>query len=214
MDKPFTALLLGSILTIATHVYSQDIKAGVARTAADQGNAEAQYSVGELEYKAHSFKAAASWYRAAADQGFVDAEVKLGDMYFSGYGVAQDLKAAAAWYQKAANQNNAEAQFRLGTLSIMDYSLQRDSKLATIAAEWFLKAADQGHEGAQYNLGVLYSEGKGVSQNIIQAHKWFNLAAVNGSAEAIKARNVASAKMTSQQIAEAQKLAREWKPRK
>ncbi len=78
-------------------------------------------------------------------------------------------------------------------------------------------AAEQGHAVAQCNLGVMYSSGRGVPQDYVQAHMWFNLAASRAPAserdEAIKMRNVAASNMTPAQIAEAQKLAREWKPK-
>ncbi|MCP4274797.1 MAG: hypothetical protein GY779_00375 [Gammaproteobacteria bacterium] len=49
-------------------------------------------------------------------------------------------------------------------------------------------------------------------QDYVQAHKWFNLAAVSGDADAVSNRDDVAAKMTAAQIAKAQKLAREWKP--
>jgi hypothetical protein len=52
-----------------------------------------------------------------------------------------------------------------------------------------------------------------VPQNYVQAHKWWNLAAVAGDKDAIKNRDIVAGKMTPAQIAEGQKLAREWKPK-
>ena len=59
----------------------------------------------------------------------------------------------------------------------------------------------------------MYGEGKGVPQDYVRAHMWWNLAAAKGNAVAVKNRDKVAAKMTSTQIAEAQKLAREWKPK-
>ena len=59
-----------------------------------------------------------------------------------------------------------------------------------------------------YDIGY-----QGVQQNYVQAHKWWNLAAVSGDKDAIKNRDIVAGKMTPPQIAEAQKLAREWKPK-
>ena len=50
-------------------------------------------------------------------------------------------------------------------------------------------------------------------QDYVQAHMWFNLAAAKGNADAIKNRDIVTAKMTPAQISEAQKLARGWKPK-
>jgi TPR repeat protein len=58
----------------------------------------------------------------------------------------------------------------------------------------------------------LYGTGQGVPQDYVKAHMWFNLAAAGGHKNAVKARDMTAARMTAAQIAEAQKLAREWKP--
>jgi TPR repeat protein len=85
------------------------------------------------------------------------------------------------------------------------------------AANWYLKAAGKGNVWAQSRLGEMYAEGLGVPQDYVQAHLWFNLAAsqseITPNREA-KARDDLAAKMTPAQIAEAQRMAREWKPTK
>ena len=79
------------------------------------------------------------------------------------------------------------------------------------AAQWYRKAAKQENPLAQFKLGVIYDEGQGVSQDYVQAHKWFNLSAIHGIG--VRNRDIAEKKMTPAQVAEAQKLAREWKPK-
>ena len=74
-----------------------------------------------------------------------------------------------------------------------------------------LAAAAQGDVSAYYDLGVAYSTGShGVDCDLIEAHKWFNLAAVNGHAEAQMCRADIADEMTAREIAEAQRRAREW----
>jgi TPR repeat protein len=70
--------------------------------------------------------------------------------------------------------------------------------------------AKQGRADALYNLGLAYSTGQGVSVDFVAAHKWFNLAAMKGVELAKSWRAQISAEMNAGQIAEAQKLAREW----
>jgi len=70
--------------------------------------------------------------------------------------------------------------------------------------------AKQGRADALYNLGLAYSTGQGVSVDYVAAHKWFNLAALKGSEIAKSWRAQISSEMNSNQIAEAQRLAREW----
>jgi len=78
---------------------------------------------------------------------------------------------------------------------------------------WYRKAADQGNALAQTNLGGMYLNGWGVPQDNVQAHMWYSLAAAQGENHARKNHDLLAEKMTPAQIAEAQRLAREWKPR-
>ena len=74
-----------------------------------------------------------------------------------------------------------------------------------------LAAAASGDTIAYYDLGVAFSTGShGVACDLIEAHKWFNLAAVSGHAEAAWCRADISEEMTAREIAEAQRRAREW----
>jgi TPR repeat protein len=85
-------------------------------------------------------------------------------------------------------------------------SSREDLLIATCMA-----AASQGDIEAYYTLGVAYSTGShGVGCDLIEAHKWFNLAAVKGHAEAQMCRADVSDEMTAREIAEAQRRAREW----
>ena len=73
-------------------------------------------------------------------------------------------------------------------------------------------AADQGLSLAQRNLGWHYARGDGVPQDFVQAYMWLDLSAAKGDSEAKKSRDELAGHMTPAQIAEAQRLAREWKP--
>ena len=77
--------------------------------------------------------------------------------------------------------------------------------------------AEQGHSDAQYSLGIMYNQGRGVPQDYVLAHMWFNLAASRLEAEkrneAVKNRDIIASRMTPAQIAKAQRLALEWKPK-
>ena len=70
--------------------------------------------------------------------------------------------------------------------------------------------AKDGRAEALYNLGLAYSTGQGVGVDMVAAHKWFNLAAMRGVEAAKSWRNQLASEMSTLQIAEAQKLAREW----
>jgi TPR repeat protein len=81
------------------------------------------------------------------------------------------------------------------------------------AARLYRLAADQGNVNAQIGTGALYVEGIGVPKDYIQGYFWFTLAAVSGNPAAAKVRDGIEKSMTPAQVAEAQRLAREWKPK-
>ncbi len=121
-----------------------------------------------------------------------------------------DYATAIQIFQQLANQGNASAQNALGNMYHDGKGVPQDY---AVAVGWYQNAADQGDAEAQYSLGLLYEKGRGVTQNYVQAHMWLNLAAAQGQKDAGKWRDSLAEKMTPAQIAEAQKLAREWKPK-
>ena len=78
------------------------------------------------------------------------------------------------------------------------------------AVKWWRKAAEQGYVLAQLNLGTSYAEGQGVAQDYVSAHMWFNLAAAQGWITGRKRRDAIQKNMPPDQIAAAQRMAREW----
>ena len=83
-----------------------------------------------------------------------------------------------------------------------------------MAAEWYRMAAEQGDIRAQYSLGVMYETGQGVSQDNVQAYLWYDLGASRPSVEqeqSIKNRDSVASQMTPEEVAEAQRLVREWR---
>ena len=131
-------------------------------------------------------------------------------MYAKGQGVTQDYTEALRWYRKAAAQGYAAAQNNLGFMYDNGRGVPQDY---TEAVRWYSKAAAQGLAAAQSNLGFMYDNGQGVTQDYVQAHKWFNIAASRGNAKAAKGREIIAKRMTTAQIAEAQRLARAWRPK-
>ena len=78
------------------------------------------------------------------------------------------------------------------------------------SVKWYRKAAERGYAWAQHNLGVMYTRGLGVVQNYVDAHVWLDLAAKQGNKKAAEISAIVAELMTPAQIAEAQRLAREW----
>jgi|TARA_B110000908_G_scaffold24602_1_gene28222 TPR repeat protein len=145
--------------------------------------------------------------RKAAEQGDAEAQSNLGRMYDGGEGVPEDDVEAMKWYRKAAEQGLAMAQYNLGGMYASGKGETRDY---VEAVKWLRKAADQGHAWAQYRLGAMYDSGRGVAEDDVMAYMWWNLAAAQGNDHSKKAKGMLSEEMTREQIAEAQKLSREW----
>ena len=87
------------------------------------------------------------------------------------------------------------------------------------ALRGFQMHAERGDARAQYNLGRMYEYGRGVVQDFVQAHKWYNLAVSRFFAsqrdlreKSVRNRDRVAAQMIPADLAEAQRLAREWRP--
>jgi TPR repeat protein len=79
-----------------------------------------------------------------------------------------------------------------------------------ISSEKVELAAQTGAPDALFELGMLYATGRDGTPDLVVAHKWFNLAALRGNREALLHRMELAQEMSVSEIAEAQKLAREW----
>jgi uncharacterized protein len=156
---------------------------------------------GEAAFKRGDYATALRLWRPLANQGDARAQYYLGAIYANGQGVPQDHAKALKWFRLGANQGDARAQYYLGATYANAEALQ-----------WFRLAAEQGDARAQYYLGAMYANGQGVPQDLVLAHMWFNLSAAGGYPEQV--RDEIAGHMTPAQIAEAQKLAREWKPKR
>lgn len=188
------------------------------RQAADGNDVDAQVIVGRMYRRGdgvtQDYAEAVKWFRLAAEQGDAVAQYVLGVMLDAGQGVTQDFVEAAKWYRSAAEQGDADSQFALGTMYDRGRGVPSDYREG---AKWMLLAAEQGVGGAQYYLGLLYVGGRGVLQDYHDAHKWLNIAASRLTGDergrAAKYRDQIADEMTSTEVAEAQRRAREWKPK-
>ena len=117
--------------------------------------------------------------------------------------------------RERAENGDPEAQFNLGK----NYEAGRGGlkKDYAEAERWYLRAAEQGDPFAQASVAILFRFGKGVAPDYVQAYRWLYLAAsrTTGSDQEsiLELRDSTAARMTAAQLAEALRLAREWKPK-
>ncbi len=150
-------------------------------------------------------------YRKGAEQGSIFDQTMLGSCYEYGKGVPKDEAEAVKWYRKAADQGYNVAQILLG------FCYKNGDGVATNeveAVKWFRKAAERGDQSGQYMLGLSFQYGKGAASNNVEALKWFNLSAAQDYDIAKRTQSEIMRLMTKEEIAEAQRLAREFKPQK
>ena len=119
-----------------------------------------------------------------------------------------DFAAALREFRPLATQGNKDAQFNLGVMYEGGEGVAQDDVQAAV---WYRKSAEQRHSLAQHSLGISYREGLGVPKDYVQAHMWFNLAACRKRFKrAAEDQDKLEELMTPTQIAEGQRLAREW----
>ncbi len=110
--------------------------------------------------------------------------------------------------QQLAEQGDAKAQYNLGVMYAKGQGVPQDYQEAV---RWYRLAAEQGHASGQFSLGAMYTAGQGVPKDYVLAHMWLNLAAGKGVKKGVgKFRDNLEKGMAPAQIAEAQRLAREW----
>ncbi len=126
-----------------------------------------------------------------------------------------DYATALEEWRPLTEQGDADAQLGLGAMYFYGQGVPQDY---AEAVKWYRLAAEQGQADAQIALGFMYYFGHGVPQDYVQAHMWYSLAAERSSPgedrdQLISYRDEVEAKMSPDQVAEAQRLAREWKPK-
>lgn len=165
-----------------------------------------EFQKGFAAYENKDYAAAITIFKALAQQGHGNALLTLGHMLYLGEGVEQDRTAAVGLYKLAADKGIPMAQLRIG---ITFYTGDILPQNYPAAAKYLTLAAEQGNSAAQAMLGSLYFLGEGVLKDDVAAYMWMNIAASLGNDEASTNRDLIAKEMTPNQVAEAQRLARE-----
>ncbi|MBQ5998255.1 MAG: SEL1-like repeat protein [Treponema sp.] len=157
----------------------------VVQENAEQGDAVAQYNLGELYFDGNgvtkNYEKAFELWGKAAEQGYTDALCRLGVAYNEGEGVPQDYGKSVEYFTKAASLGSAFAQFAIGTCYSEGEGVPQDD---VKAFEWYSKGAAQGDAASQCALGICYSEGKGVAKDMAKAFDLWKKAAEQGNEKA------------------------------
>lgn len=150
--------------------------------------------------------------RVQAEKGDVEAQFVLAQAYDRGRDVPFDNAEAIRWYTRAAEQGDAFSQFLLGNHSWDGTGMPKNEKEAVL---WWQRAAGQGFAPAQSSLGrALITGGQGVLPDKTQAYVWLTLSAGQGDQEAEQQRATLSKQLKPDQLVQAKRLIKEWKPAK
>lgn len=151
------------------------------RMAAEQGNADAQHTLGYLYENGlgvpRDLTESITWYRRSAEQGNNESELILSLRYRHGQGVEKSDAEAAKWYKRAAEHGNVYAQKGLGDAFKKGDNVPQDY---AEAIKWYRLAGEQGDGRAFEEIGDLYSAGQGVAADRVAAIKWYQLAIAKG----------------------------------
>jgi TPR repeat protein len=197
-------LCLAFALTLPGSSAADENKAWMVQNQADMDAAS----------KANDLAALEKIYRSGAEKGITVAQFLLAGFYYQG--PHEDHAEAMKWFRKAADAHNnkvsPEAEFFIGEMHARGKGVPKDTSKAR---KWRLLSAEHGEALAMCEAAGYYSSGKGVPQDYVLAHMWYNLCGstdiTSGVAKMYRAD--LENKMSPSQITEAQKLAREWKPK-
>ena len=159
------------------------------------------------------FAAAIREFTPLAERNRAAAQFYLGVMYANGYGVPQDDAEAVKWYRLGARGDDPRAQYGLGVMFAEGKGgLKRDYARAV---DWYHLAAAQGLARAMNDMAVMYEYGLGTPRDLGKAYAWYDLAAASFGPGPEGDRSVSNRqsivqRLTPQQLARAQDLAKHW----
>lgn len=155
------------------------------RVKAEQGDAEAQFTLGVMYIHGLAVRKdtaeGVKWIRRSAEQGYTEAQFRLGTLYITGEADRVDPAEGVKWLRRSVEQGSAMGQCCLGELYMTGTVVPKDE---AEAFRLYRLAAEQGYAMAQNSLGSMYMAGRGVRQDFSEAFRWCSLAAAQGVAEA------------------------------
>ncbi len=159
------------------------------------------------------------WLLRAAEQEHAGAQAAVALMYETGNGVARDYREAAAWMKKSAENGDPDAQFMLseyyreGIGVVQDFGAAYDWNLRSVSSS---RSHEQLRSGL-FALGHTFEWGQGVQQSLVEAYRWYSLAAAYSVDDArlhrlaVRATDALSTRMNAAEIRAAQAAAEAWR---
>ena len=196
--------------------YASEVNVGneALKVAVGQGDPAAVFEVGRRYTDgvgtSKDLAQAAKWYTRAADMNYAPAQYMIGNFLEKGLGVEKDMRQAVGWYEKAANNGNVIAMHNLAVLYATPNAIAEKPD-NVMAFSWFKQAAEHGVRDSQVNLGIFYTKGVGTAVNLIEAYKWFDVAAKAGDKDAESKREIVAQALRPDQLDSAKSISEGWK---
>jgi len=170
---------------------------------------QADYANGKDAYDMEEYAIAWQKLLPLAEAGDTEAQILVGRMYNNGNGVTANLSKGAEYYARAATHGNMRAQALLAFLYASGRGVELDHNKAL---HWYLQSANQGDAYAQLDLAHLYYEGRYIDRDYVQSYKWYFVVSKNDNICdcLLDGKEIVAAKMSSQEIQQAEMLAAEW----
>lgn len=145
----------------------------------------------------------------SADAGDANGQFNCGLLTVEGRGVPKDPKRGIGLLEKAVAQDHIGAKNILAQAYLTGNGVDKNDKKGL---ELFQQTASSGNPVGLFSLAQAYTLGVGVDKDLVKAHAYFNLAAARQHPEAVQARQMIEQQLKPEQVQEAQRVARAWRP--
>lgn len=175
----------------------------------------AGYKEGKAAFDKRDFDTAWKELEPLAKQGNADAMFLVGSMYHLGAGTPVSYKDAAEWYRKSADAGKLDAIFTMGV--VYEGGIGQARSIGE-AFKWYKKSADRGFYAGILKVANMYGKGQGIPKDNAQAYLWYSIAELrapkdsNDRYELPIVKDKLSTLLTKEQVADAERKAKAWKP--
>lgn len=155
------------------NLYSSDVERSekMVEKLAEQGYANAQFSLGDKYYGAKDYANSLMWFEKASAQGYKKADRYLGHQYYYGYGVERNYKKALSYYLSAATENDRYALYYLGWMYEHGQGVEKN---LSKALDYYKQSSKLGHKSAQDRVIALSGDNPNPPNNNVLASLSYN----------------------------------------
>jgi len=186
------------------------------RLAALQNVPEAQFNFALMQAEGvgvpKNEEAAFLMFKKAAVKGLPQAQYNVGIFLAEGRGTARSVPESIRWLRQAAVKGHTLARVYMAALLLRGEIQALNIQQVAEMARWINDEALRGDKQAQFYMGLMTARGVGVQPNAADAYFWFELAAKQDVAPAVRGRELLAEQLTTAQVKEAQNRAAQFKP--